>query len=70
MQWNTIIHDDSLNVMKSIDQDSIDLIYLDPPFYTQHEQKSVSSKTREEKNIHLVTNGWIWMNTYHICQYV
>lgn len=61
MQWNTIIHDDSLNVMKSIDQDSIDLIYLDPPFYTQHEQKSVSSKTREEYSF---SDKWMDMDEY------
>ncbi len=30
-----IIHGDCLNVLKKIDTESIDMIYLDPPFFTQ-----------------------------------
>jgi site-specific DNA-methyltransferase (adenine-specific) len=32
---NTIIHGDCLDEMKKIEKNSIDLIYLDPPFFTQ-----------------------------------
>ncbi len=34
-----LYHDDCLNVLKTIDNESIDMIYLDPPFYTQSNQK-------------------------------
>ena len=39
---NQIIKDDCLNTLKKIDAKSVDLIYLDPPFYTQrkHSQKA------------------------------
>lgn len=32
---NSILHGDCLEVMKGLDKDSIDLIYLDPPFFTE-----------------------------------
>ena len=32
---NTIIHGDCLDKMELIEKNSIDLIYLDPPFFTQ-----------------------------------
>ncbi|MCY4360686.1 MAG: DNA methyltransferase [Gammaproteobacteria bacterium] len=41
---NTIIPGDCLEVMKSIDTESIDLIYLDPPFFTE---KRHALKTRD-----------------------
>ena len=31
--------DDCLNVLKNIERNSVDLIYLDPPFFTQKVQK-------------------------------
>ena len=36
---NTIIHGDCLNKMELIEKESIDLIYLDPPFFTQTKHK-------------------------------
>lgn len=33
-----LIHDDCLNGMKTIDNDTVDVVYLDPPFFTQREQ--------------------------------
>src|SRR5699024_10751501 len=36
---NKITHGDCLSRMKLLDSESVDLIYLDPPFYTQKEQK-------------------------------
>lgn len=38
-----IYKDDCLNVLKRMDDDSVDMIYLDPPFYTQRKQKSSNS---------------------------
>lgn len=32
---NSILHGDCLEVMKGLEKDSIDLIYLDPPFFTE-----------------------------------
>lgn len=31
--------DDCLNILKKVDRKSVDLIYLDPPFFTQKVQK-------------------------------
>jgi len=36
---NEVILDDCYNYLKGIKDNSIDMIYLDPPFYTQREQK-------------------------------
>ena len=47
MLENTLINDDSLNVMRKIGDNEIDVIYLDPPFYTQDIQK-LSSRENEE----------------------
>lgn len=48
MLENTLILDDSLNVMKKMDENKIDVIYLDPPFFTQDIQKLVSRETEVE----------------------
>ena len=48
MLENTLIFDDSLNVMKKMDENKIDVIYLDPPFFTQDIQKLVSRETEVE----------------------
>ena len=32
MQKDTIIHGDALKVLEEIDEKSVDLVYLDPPF--------------------------------------
>lgn len=61
MQLNKVINDDSLNVIKRMDENSIDMIYLDPPFYTQNEQKLFSSRTKEEYSFN---DKWIDMDEY------
>ena len=38
-----VYNDDCLNILKDISDGTIDLIYLDPPFYTQKKQKLTSS---------------------------
>jgi len=42
-----VIHDDCINAMKLIDDNSIDMIYLDPPFFTQkkHELRDKNGHT-------------------------
>ncbi len=42
-----IYQDDCLNVLKSLSDTSIDMIYLDPPFYTQRKQSLSDSKGKK-----------------------
>lgn len=42
-----VIKGDCLEVLKSIKSKSIDMIYLDPPFFTQHEQTLSNSKGKK-----------------------
>ena len=58
---NDIIHDDCLNYMKNIKSNSIDLIYLDPPFFTQHTQKGI---LRENEQIVEFQDSWADINEY------
>ena len=58
---NDIIHDDCLNYMKKIKNNSIDLIYLDPPFFTQHTQKGL---LRKEERIVEFQDSWKNINEY------
>lgn len=44
---NSIHLGDSLLIMKNIEDNSIDAIYLDPPFYTQDIQKMISNEEKE-----------------------
>lgn len=46
METNHIICGESLSIMKKIESRKVDVIYLDPPFYTQETQKL---KTRDNK---------------------
>lgn len=46
MPENRIICGDALNVMKNIYENSVDLVYLDPPFFTQ-ERQILSSRDGE-----------------------
>ncbi len=50
-----LIHDDCINGLNSIEKDSIDLIYLDPPFFTQKDQKL---KTRDNSKEYLFKDTW------------
>lgn len=47
MEVNHIVCGDSLNVMKKIELQEVDVIYLDPPFYTQETQKLKSKDNKE-----------------------
>lgn len=59
-----IYNNDCLNILKQMDENSVDMIYLDPPFYTQRKQKSSDSngvfyefedcwESREEYNCYM-----------------
>lgn len=41
---NTLILGDNLEIMKKIDDDFVDLIYIDPPFYSQIEYNDINGK--------------------------
>lgn len=47
MDQNVILLGDSLEVLKKIENESIDMIYLDPPFFTQKTQKLISKNKAE-----------------------
>lgn len=47
MQLNTVIQGDCLNVLVDLPDNSIDLIYLDPPFFTQKVQ-TLSNRERNK----------------------
>lgn len=42
-----IIHEDCLSAMQKLNNNSIDMIYLDPPFFTQKEQKLKDNNGKE-----------------------
>ena len=44
-----VIRDDCLNALKKMEGESIDMAYLDPPFFTQKEQHLKDSDGREYK---------------------
>jgi len=59
--FNTILHGDCLEEMKIIDRNSIDLIYLDPPFFTQTKHKL---QNRERTKEFSFNDTWIDDNSY------
>ncbi|HGR9174368.1 TPA: site-specific DNA-methyltransferase, partial [Streptococcus pneumoniae] len=40
----TVLKGDNLEILKTIESSSIDLIYMDPPFFTQKTQKLSNNK--------------------------
>ncbi len=61
MLENRIILDDSLNTMKNMDKEVVDVIYLDPPFYTQEIQKLSSHENEEDYSF---SDKWKCMDEY------
>ena len=59
MKTNFIHYGDNLKFMKSLEGGKVDLIYIDPPFFTQKTQKAVSSG----KNIYY-HDSWKSTNSY------
>ncbi|MBR2786114.1 MAG: site-specific DNA-methyltransferase [Clostridia bacterium] len=58
---NNIIYADCLNYMKTLPNNSIDLIYLDPPFFTQRTQKGI---LRNEEKIVEFQDSWKDIDEY------
>jgi site-specific DNA-methyltransferase (adenine-specific) len=58
---NNIIHGDCLESMKKLDSESIQLVYLDPPFFTQRKHKQ---RTRSGTKEYSFSDTWDSMNDY------
>ena len=61
MKENDVILGDCLNILREIEENTADMIYLDPPFFTQEKQKLVSSKTDKE---YVFNDTWNSMDGY------
>ena len=61
MILDTLYRGDCLNWLKTIDSGSIDLVYLDPPFFTQKVQKS---KTRDNSQEYRFSDTWANIEEY------
>ena len=46
---NKVIFGDNLEELKKIESESVDLIYIDPPFNTKKTQKSTRIKTVKDE---------------------
>ena len=60
---NKLIKGDCLLELKKIKDESIDLIYLDPPFYTQRKQ-TLSKKKKEEIKKYEFEDSWYNIDEY------
>ena len=56
-----IYHEDCVNGLKFVEKGSIDLIYLDPPFFTQKKQKQ---KTRDNIKEYSFDDSWSSIEAY------
>jgi site-specific DNA-methyltransferase (adenine-specific) len=61
MMLDTLYSGDCLSWLKTIDPGSIDLVYLDPPFFTQKIQKS---KTRDNTREYFFSDTWTHIDEY------
>ncbi len=61
MELDTLYGGDCLNCLQTIDADSIDLVYLDPPFFTQKVQKS---RTRDNSREYRFSDTWANIEDY------
>lgn len=56
---NKLICGDSLKILKEMKEATIDLIYMDPPFFTQDIQRLVSKQ--KKLNFPSQISGIVWM---------
>ena len=61
MKENNVIQGDCLDILGESEENKADMIYLDPPFFTQEKQKLVSSKTNKE---YIFNDTWNSMDEY------
>ena len=50
MSVNRLILGDNLEILKSMENDSVDLIYLDPPFFSNRNYEVIWGDTGEKSN--------------------
>ena len=60
MELNNVYCGDCLELIKGLADDSIDLVYMDPPFFTQETQKLTNKKGRE----YSFNDSWTDMDQY------
>lgn len=58
---NNVIHGDCLNILKTIPNNSVDLVYLDPPFFTQ---KTHSLRPRDSLKKYSFSDIWASVSEY------
>lgn len=61
MESNKIIHGDCQNKLKELENEYVDLVYFDPPFFTQ---KTHSLKTRDNKKTYEFEDKYNSLNEY------
>ena len=61
----TVLTGDCLNVFKKIKDESVDLVYLDPPYFTQKKHKL---KTRDGENEFIFSDEW--RDIHHYIQHL
>src|SRR5439155_1435451 len=61
MMLDTLYSGDCLSWLMTIDPGSIDLVYLDPPFFTQKVQKL---KTRDNSQAYYFSDAWTNIEAY------
>lgn len=61
MQYNQVMCADSLQILKEMESEKIDLIYMDPPFFTQEMQR-LTGKNQEIQ--YEFSDKWNDMNAY------
>lgn len=61
MELNKVICDDCVNGLTKIEDKTVDLIYLDPPFFTQDVQRLFSKETKTEFTF---SDKWSSMDEY------
>jgi len=59
MKPNTLIHADCLPVLKGMDSESVDLIYLDPPFNSNADYKSAAGEFSDKWTLAEVDSEWL-----------
>lgn len=61
MKENEVILGDALDILGTVADDTADMIYLDPPFYTQEKQRMLSSRNNKE---YIFDDTWKNMEDY------
>ncbi|KJQ61155.1 DNA-methyltransferase [Streptococcus oralis] len=57
-----IIQGDNLEILKKLDTESVDLIYMDPPFFTQKTQKLTDNKNK----MYSFEDSWVSIDSYKL----